>query len=62
MAFFDFAYFLFGGLVYLSSPTFREKKRREWNSRSMLYKMYEIAMWVFLPAVTLFIATMLCLS
>ena len=51
----EYLQFLFGGLVYLLSPTFREKKKRKWSSQSAMYKIFEIGLWVSIPVVTLFV-------
>ena len=45
----DFIFYIFGGVLYSVSPKFRKKKKVEWQSKSELYKTYEIGMWVSMP-------------
>ena len=51
----EYLQLLFGGLVYLLSPTFREKKKTKWASQSGMYKIFEMGMWVSIPVVTLLV-------
>lgn len=51
--------YLFGGFLYLVSPSYRNKKQKEWEGMSELYKIYEIAMWVSIP---IFIFTVVILA
>lgn len=44
--------YLFGGLIYLVSSTFREKKKTEWTTKSNMHKIYEIGMWVSIPIIS----------
>lgn len=51
----EYIEYLFGGLIYLTSSKFREKKNRKWANESNLYKIYEVGMWTFIPVVSLFL-------
>ena len=48
----DYLEYLFGGLIYLVSSKFREKKKIKWAKESHMYKIYEIGMWVSIPVIT----------
>lgn len=45
----EFLEYLLGGLLYLISPSFREKKQRQWSNQSQMYKIYEVGMWLTIP-------------
>jgi hypothetical protein len=51
----EYLEYLFGGLVYLVSPTFREKKNKKWAKESHMYKIYEIGMWISVPIISIFL-------
>ncbi len=51
----EYIEYIFGGLIYLISAKFREKKNKIWASESSMYKIYEIGMWIFIPVISLFL-------
>lgn len=51
----DIIYYLFGGIYYLLSPSFRETKKREWGEQSDLNRIHEVGMWVVSFAFLLFV-------
>ncbi|MEW8287164.1 MAG: hypothetical protein AB2697_14340 [Candidatus Thiodiazotropha endolucinida] len=51
--------YLIGGFLYLVSQKYRDKKKKEWDDMSELYKIYEIGMWVSIP---IFILTVVVLA
>ena len=51
----EYIEYMFGGLIYLISAKFREKKNKIWASESSMYKIYEIGMWIFIPVISLFL-------
>jgi len=55
----DYFMNLFGGLFYLFSPTFRERKNKEWARKSQMYKIYEMGMWIFMPILSVFLAVII---
>ena len=48
----EYLEYLFGGLIYLVSSKFREKKNKRWAKEGQMYKIYEIGMWVSIPVIT----------
>ena len=48
----EYLEYLFGGLIYLVSSKFREKKNIKWAKESHMYKIYEIGMWVSIPVIS----------
>lgn len=48
----DYLGYLFYGFLYLTSKTFRAKKRLEWENTSVMFKIYEIGMWVSISLAT----------
>jgi len=48
----EYLEYLFGGLIYLVSSKFREKKMKKWAKESQMYKIYEIGMWVSIPVIS----------
>ena len=48
----EYLEYLFGGLIYLVSSRFREKKNKKWAKESQMYKIYEIGMWVSIPVIS----------
>jgi hypothetical protein len=54
--------YIVGGIYYLLSPTFREKKRQQWKSQGSMVKIHEIGMWLTTGlVVVLLIATIVAL-
>ena len=47
--------YILGGLYYLLSPTFRDKKHRQWENQGSMVKIYEIGMWVTIPFIVVLI-------
>lgn len=58
----EYIEYLFGGFLYLISPSFREKKLREWKCKSAMHKIYEVGMWVSIPFFTFCLITVLRVS
>ncbi|MGD8939569.1 MAG: hypothetical protein PVJ72_09325, partial [Gammaproteobacteria bacterium] len=48
-------HFVLGGLFYLLSPAFRQKKRQQWKSRGSMVKVYEVGMWLTIPFIVVLI-------
>jgi hypothetical protein len=42
----DLLGFIFGGLYYLLSPAFREKKQQQWETQGSNAKIHDIGMWI----------------
>ena len=51
----EYIEYMFGGLIYLTSAKFREKKSKKWANESSMYKIYEIGMWISIPVISLFL-------
>jgi hypothetical protein len=51
--------YVIGGILYLVSQKYRDKKKKEWKGMSELYKIYEIGMWVSMPV---FILTLIIIA
>ena len=51
----EYIEYMFGGLIYLISAKFREKKSKKWANESSMYKIYEIGMWISIPVISLFL-------
>lgn len=58
----DFIYYLFGAFLYSMSQKFRERKRREWDKQSDIYRVYEVGMWIIIPVFTLIFVLMAVLN
>jgi hypothetical protein len=43
--------YIVGSFLYLLSPAFREKKRRQWENQGLMVKIYEIGMWLTMPLI-----------
>jgi hypothetical protein len=48
----EFLVYLFGGIIYLVSPSFRRKTQLKWEKQSSMFKIYEIGMWVLTPFIS----------
>ncbi len=46
----DVVAYLLGGLMYLVSPRYRRIKQKAWASQSVMFKIYEIGMWITIPS------------
>ena len=49
----EYLVYFIGGILYLVSPGFRERKQNKWSTQSSMFKIYEIGMWVLIPIITL---------
>ncbi len=49
----EYLEYLIGGLLYLVSPKFRNIKQNKWSSKSSMFKIYEMGMWVLIPTITI---------
>lgn len=49
----EYLEYLFGGLLYLFSATFREKKAAQWEKSGSGQKIADVGMWLTIPAISL---------
>jgi hypothetical protein len=54
--------YLLGGFLYLVSRNYRDKKQKEWEGVSELYKIYEIGMWLSMPTFILILIILAVVS
>ena len=51
--------YIIGAFLYVFSSKFRDRKQKEWEKESSMYKIHEIGMWVSMPLILLLLFVVL---
>jgi len=54
--------YLFDSIHYLLSPSYRKKKKKEWASKSSMFKIHEVGMWITVLSILLLLIIALAVA